>query len=191
MAKRAEREIARRLRREYGTPVKRLARQLDVSPGTVSLWVRDIELDPAQIQRNMSRAGPAEKWAEINRQRRRDYQRKGREAARQGDLLHQAGCMLYWAEGSKGRNSLCLTNSDPNMLVFFRRFLRESLGVPDEGFLLRLNVYLGNGLDLEEIEDHWLGLLALSRSALRKHSINHFPTSSSGRKKSLPYGSAP
>ena len=97
--------------------------------------------------------------------------------------------MLYWAEGSKSRNSLVLANSDVNMLVFFRRFLSESLQVPDERISIRLNVYLSNGRTLREIEDHWLTALELPRDCLRKHSINHFPTSSSGRKKNvLPYG---
>jgi hypothetical protein len=96
--------------------------------------------------------------------------------------------MLYWAEGSKGRNSVVLTNSDPQMLRFFARFLRESMGVKDADLSMRLNVYLGNGLSLERIEDFWLGVLDLPHTALRKHSINHFPTSSSGKKRTLPYG---
>ena len=37
-------------------------------------------------------------------ERRREAQQLGREAARQGDLLHAAGCMLFWAEGSRDRN---------------------------------------------------------------------------------------
>jgi hypothetical protein len=100
-----------------------------------------------------------------------------------------AGCMLYWAEGSKSRNSLVFANSDLNMVKFFLKFLRESLGVDDDGISMRLNVYLGNGLSLAEIEDYWLEKLPLSRSCLRNHSVNHFPTSSSGRKNDyLPYG---
>lgn len=97
--------------------------------------------------------------------------------------------MLYWAEGSKDKNQLCFANSDAGMMSFFIRFLRESFELPDEAFALRLNVYLGNGLSLEEIEQRWLGALALPRSSLRGHQLNHFPTSSSGRRRNkLPYG---
>ena len=61
------------------------------------------------------------------------YQARGRETARGGDLLHLAGCMLDWAEGSKGRNQLRFSNSDPEMIRFFVRFLQECLGVkPDQ-----------------------------------------------------------
>ncbi len=52
-----------------------------------------------------------------------------------------------------------------------------------------LHVYLGNGLELNEIEDYWLNLLELPRSCLRGHCVNPLPTSSSGRKRNkLPYG---
>jgi hypothetical protein len=100
-----------------------------------------------------------------------------------------AGCMLYWAEGSKARNVLTFANSDRNMLRFFSRFLRESLGVDAEDYRVRLNVYTNNGLSLRAIEDYWLEALQAPRSCLRGHSLNHYPTSTSGSKRNrLPYG---
>ena len=54
--------------------------------------------------------------------------------------------MLYWAEGSKERNSVLLCNSDPHLVRFFRRFLAECFDVSRRtGFGSRFNVYLGNG----------------------------------------------
>jgi hypothetical protein len=191
MTKPVERGVARSLRAEHGTPVKELARLVGVSPGTISLWVRDIEISPEHRQRNDSRAGKVrgDAWRNLNREKRALYQEEGRRRARRKDPTHLAGCMLYWAEGSKGRNSVVLTNSDPHMLRFFRLFLTRSLDVRDADLSIRLNIYLGNGLALEKIEDYWLDLLELPRTALRKHSINHFPTSSSGKKtNALPYG---
>ena len=100
-----------------------------------------------------------------------------------------AGCMLYWAEGAKERNVVKFANSDAAMVRFFVRFLKESFDVPSADFRLRLNVYTNNGLTVREIEDHWLGILRLPRSCLRGHSLNAYPTSSSGKKqKRLPYG---
>lgn len=50
-------------------------------------------------------------------------------------------------------------------------------------------MYTSNGLTLREIEDFWLHALDLPRSALRKPQLDHFPTSSSGRRRrKLPYG---
>jgi hypothetical protein len=191
-AKLQERAEAQRRRRELGTPMKQIAAQLGVSVSSVSLWTADIEITEEHRRRNLRRSNAARAagCAETHRLRRRRYQQEGRARARLGhDPLHLAGCMLYWAEGAKGRNVVCLCNADPHMLRFFRRFLTESLGVPLSDFSIRLNVYLGNGLRIDEIERHWLDVLELPRASLRKHSINSFPTSSSGRKRNkLPYG---
>lgn len=96
--------------------------------------------------------------------------------------------MLYWAEGAKSRNQLIFANSDVHMLRFFTRFLTESMEVPRTDFRVRLNVYLNNGLPLTRIEDHWLRAVQAPRSSLRGHTLNHFPTSSSGKRRNLPYG---
>jgi transcriptional regulator with XRE-family HTH domain len=84
MTKAIERGVARALRAEHATPVKELARLLGVSAGSISLWVRDIDIHPEQRRRNMSRAGKVrgDTWRELNRERRRLYQEEGRRRAR-------------------------------------------------------------------------------------------------------------
>lgn len=171
--------------------MKRIAARVGVSLSTVSLWVRDIELDPTHRERNRRQeyAQRATTWRDLNRSRRAAHQRQGRMRARESDPLHQAGCMLYWAEGSKDRNAAIFSNSDPRMIRFFRRFLTACLEVPPDRLSLRLNVYTGNGRSIEEIERYWLEAVGLPRSCLRKHTLNHLPTSSSGKKMDkLPYG---
>ena len=190
--------MARELRRS-GLSYKRIAARLGVSPSSAYAWTRDIELTPEQVAHNLrGPRGPlnpdrirraAAGWSRRCRLKRLSYQEEGRARARDGDLLHQAGCMLYWAEGAKARNSLKLSNSDPNMVRFFRRFLTDSLGVPIEKISVTLNVYTTNGMSIDEIERHWLDLLELPPTAARKHTLNHMPTSSSGRARNkLPYG---
>jgi hypothetical protein len=99
--------------------------------------------------------------------------------------------MLYWGEGHKSRGKLRLTNSDEYLVAFFRRFITERFEVDPARFSLSLHVYLGNGLTIEQIEAHWLDVLDLPRSCLRKHIINPLPTSSSGTMRNkLPYGVA-
>jgi hypothetical protein len=89
--------------------------------------------------------------------------------------------MLYWAEGSKSRCAIEFSNSDSRMVLLFRRFLTESLGVDRGSILISLNVYTDNGLSIDEIECHWLNVLDLPPASLRAHTLNHKPTSSSGR----------
>jgi hypothetical protein len=194
-----QRAEARRLRRDHGMPVKQIAARLRVSASSVSLWTRDIELTAEQKHRNLVEAPRAphnpervarrvDAWRRRSRAKRRSYQVEGRVNARRGDPLHLAGCMLYWAEGGKRRNSITLANSDLHLVRLFCRFLRESLGIDPDAITVSLNVYTNNGLAIEEIEDHWLTALELPRSSLRKHSVNSMPMSSSGGRKTLPYG---
>ncbi len=193
-----EREEARELRGQ-GWPIKRIARRLGVSPSSVSCWTRDIELTAEQQERNLrGLRGPqdpavvrrrAEEWRRRSQAKRLRYQEQGRARAREGDALHMAGCLLYWAEGAKSRNTVRFVNSDLAMVRFFVRFVRESLEVQSDQITLRLNVYTDNGLSVRRIEDYWLGALDLPRAALRGHTLNHAPTSSSGQKQDhLLYG---
>ena len=43
-----QRELARTIRQLEGAPIKEIARRVGVAPSPVSVWVRDIELTPAQ-----------------------------------------------------------------------------------------------------------------------------------------------
>jgi hypothetical protein len=173
-----------------------IARVLAVSKSSVSCWTRDIRLSSDQVLNNWRLNQSAEAVerrtrarSDKCRARRLAAQVEGRSMATSNDLMHAMGCMLYWSEGSKDRNMLTFANSDVSMVQFFARFLRECLGIPDERMTVRLNVYLGNGLSLEAIENHWLQALSLPRSCLRGHQIDHYPTSSSGtRLNKLPYG---
>ena len=194
----AERAEARRLRRDEGVPIKRIATRLGVSPSSVFHWTRDIQLDPDQIDRNLyGPTGPQNPeqiakrmaaWAALNRERRLRYQEAGRARARAGGApIHLAGCMLYWAEGAKNRNQLKLANSDPNMVRFFCEFLRECFDGP------RTSPYGSTSISLTGCDRGDRDPLARTpptpRICLRKHTINHKPTSSSGRKRNkLPYG---
>lgn len=199
MMKPAERSQARVLRRD-GWSHKRIAALLGVSPASVHAWTRDIQLTAEQIAHNLrGPTGPqspqvvarrAASCSATCRAKRLAYQEEGRARARAGgDPLHLQGCMLYWAEGSKKRNVVAFTNSELPMVRMFLCFLRTCMSVQDARLRLALNVYTNNGLSIDDIEEHWLDGLALPRSVLRKHMLNHMPTSSSGQaKKRLIYG---
>jgi transposase-like protein len=191
----AERLEARRLRADEGASIKTIAARLGVSPSSVAAWTRDIELADEQLSAlaranpalNRQRAGTA-RWSAMCRARRRAWQAEGRALARAGDPLHHAGCMLFWAEGSKERNAATLTNADPGLLLVFRRFLADCYGVPDERLAFSVNCFLGNGLSLEEIEEHWLRALELPRSCLRAGAVNRVSSASRRRGRTLVHG---
>jgi hypothetical protein len=123
--------------------MKEIARVVGVSLSSVSLWVRDIELDTVKTLRcAVALLGvAARRPRHAPRAARRDAQRRGRKQADQGDPLHLAGCMLYWAEGSRERNAVIFTNSDPEMVRLFVCFLRECFAVPDDKFRITCNLF--------------------------------------------------
>jgi hypothetical protein len=175
-----------------------IAEQIGVSKASVSLWVRDVQLTPEQeatlLAQNPVRNGQL-LGMRVRRERCREQriaaQEHGRELARGRDPEHVAGCMLYWAEGSKARNVAQLVNADPDLLRKFLTFLRTSYDVPDDRVALSVNCFLGNGLDLDEIQYWWLARLDLPATCLRKAVVNR-PSSASKRLKGnvLPYGTA-
>ena len=191
--KTAERQEARRLRREEGRSVKELAALLGVARSTVSLWVRDIELTPEQYEALRRRMGGRIDGSRVNTlralERHREFQNAGRAAARRGDVLHAAGCMLYWAEGSRNRHAIEFVNSDPAMVVFFLGFLRTCFGVPDLKVRVTCNLFADHAERQYKIEEFWLELLGLSRTCLRKSMVNRYSKhSKKKRRNKLPYG---
>jgi hypothetical protein len=176
--KRQTREQARQLRLQ-GISVRDIAKTLSVSRGSVSLWVRDIELSDAQVaalkdQQRQWGAGNAGGQANyrIFREKRIAYQEAGRAKAREGSHLHLIGCMLYWAEGAKvKRNSVHFVNSDPNMLLLFIEFLREEMRVRDEDFRLQIHCHTHDEAEIERIEHYWTSLLHLPDACLQKTQV--------------------
>jgi len=145
--KTVERNQARRMRRDEGRSIKEIARLLGVSTSSVSHWVRDVELTDAQHsalqarnrlheRQRLARAAMAAKA----RARRVAAQQEGRRRARSLGRRYVAGCMLYWAEGSRNRNRIVFTNSDPAMAQFFVEFIREFFDIDRERVRLTCNL---------------------------------------------------
>lgn len=192
-----ERDEARLLRRNDGLSLREIAERIGAAPSSVSRWTRDIVLTADQIDTlNASnrRAEAQMRGSAANRRaaatRRLDAQEHGRTLARAADPIHLAGCMLFWAEGSKSRNVVDFTNSDPDMIGLFLRFLRESYEIQDEQIRLILNCHVGQGPTLADIENWWLQRLGLPPSCLCKHTVNGNSKASSRKRKTLPYGTA-
>jgi predicted transcriptional regulator len=194
--KTVERNQARRMRRDEGRSIKEIARLLGVSTSSVSHWVRDVELTDAQHsalqarnrlheRQSLARAAMAAKA----RARRVAAQQEGRRRARSLGRRYVAGCMLYWAEGSRNRNRIVFTNSDPAMAQFFVEFIREFFDIDRERVRLTCNLFADHEARQQEIENFWLRTLGLPRSCLCKSTVNHYSRySQKKRRNKLPYG---
>jgi transcriptional regulator with XRE-family HTH domain len=191
-----ERNLARELRQVDGLPINEIARRLGVSKGSVSHWVRDVELT-AEQQDKLRRMNPA-----YNRQlsgarsnaarhhaKRIAAQESGRALAQQGDPLHVAGCMLYWAEGSRDRNRIRFTNSDPEMVRFFARFLKTYFCVREEDIRVTCNLFPDHVERQRQIEGFWLDVVGVPETSLCRSTVNTYSKySKKKRQNKLPYG---
>jgi transcriptional regulator with XRE-family HTH domain len=190
-----ERRQARELR-ATGLSVREVASLVGVAQSSASKWVRDVVLTPDQRRalddrgergRAISRAQKAERARAV----RRSYQDEGRCLAHERGDSYAAGCMLYWAEGAKRRNTLKVTNSDPELLAYFADFLRRELNVPSTRMRLHCNLFADHLERQQAIEDYWLDRLGLPRTCLRKSVVNVFSRSSKRtRIGKLPYGTS-
>jgi transposase-like protein len=192
--KTAAREQARALRCNEGLSVKAIAQRVGASPSSVSRWVKDVQLSEEQKAILLARAyNGGVKGSSINAALRREArllaQEDGRARARQGEPLHVAGCMLYWAEGAKDRNQIQFTNSDPDMARFFVTFLRTYFNLRDEDIRITCNLFADHVVKQREIEQFWLETLALPSASLRKSVVNVYSKySKKKRMNRLPFG---
>lgn len=193
----SDQRIKARELRNQGWAVGKIAKELKVSKSSVSVWVRDIILTQNQIELLKSQNpiyDRQHKGAKIRSDQARTirlkFQSEGKERAKMGDPLHQAGCMLYWGEGHKHKNMCAITNSDVNLMKFFIKFLRKCFCIINDQLIITVNCYTTNGLTKEEIENYWLENLGLDKSSLRKGQENNRPRSSTNavRHNNLPYG---
>jgi len=189
--KKALQEEARRLRRD-GKSVNEIVAILGVAKSSVSIWVRDIQLTEEQqnvLKHRGRQYGMGNAGAQANTERfrtmRQAYQQAGREKAREMRPLHLAGCMLYWAEGSKNRHRMEFVNANPHMMLFFLRFLREEMAIGNPLIKLNIHCHTDEPNEIQRIIQYWLNLLQLPASCLRK---TYYKESGALKRKRLPNG---
>ena len=117
------------------------------------------------------------------------HQERGRSLVHERGPSYAAGCSLYWAEGEKCRNSVRLVNADPELLVYFIAFLRRHFDVPNDRISIRCNLFADHQQRQRDVEDYWLGRLALPPTSLRRSIVNCYSKySQKKRTNKLPYG---
>lgn len=183
MAKYELRLEARRLRSQ-GISVRKIASQLGVSKGTVSLWVRDIILSVEQLEKLRNdnikggelgrlRGALAQKNARL--QKIEDTKRMGIRDI--GTLsrrdLFIAGLCLYWGEGSKKDGRLQFCNSDPDIIIFMIRWLKDCFGVPAERMAASVGINISHLYRESEVIEYWMAVTGLPLKNFRKTSFKH------------------
>ncbi|MEU1225451.1 hypothetical protein [Streptomyces sp. NPDC005828] len=173
------RDRARELRLQ-GWTYDRIQVELGCSKSSISLWVRD-------LPKPERRTRPVGTDMRLAQQGRRDAHKRRLveyEATRQAAKdeigaitdreLFLIGTALYWAEGAKARPQpyINFTNSDPNMIRLFLRWLRL-LGITEDR--LRFFIQIHETADVTAAEAHWASVTGATpdqfgKTALKKHN---------------------
>ena len=186
---------ARRLRIEEQLSIKDIAVRLGVAKSTVSLWVRDLPLSDRTIKEKCLtgriKGGKSRRF--YARKIRAKYQLEGCRMAEEyyKDPLFFGGCMMHWAEGSKHKNRVGISNTDPHFLRLWLKFIRHFFAVQATSIAIAVHCYLDNGKTKSQIEKYWLSQLGLPRSCLRKTTVvTKHKFSTFAKKNRHPYGVA-
>ncbi len=188
-----EKEIARKLRFN-GDSIKDIASQLNISKGSVSLWVRDIKLTKEQLTRLSS------KGQKLDVIERRRTTRLANENRRRQLIIDSAsveikdiskrelwliGIMLYWAEGGKTQSMVRFSNSDPQMIKIIMAFFRRICHTPEEKF--RGHIHIHPHLDYKAAENYWSSIAKIPLSQFYK-TYRKMNVSSKNKRHTLPFG---
>lgn len=172
MAKFALRLQARSLRKE-GFSISEICKKLDVSKSTMSVWCLDVQLSPKQKEVLIERSRKAGhlgriKGSETNRRRRLDrieyFQKEAvKKLANLTDKERLvAGLALYWAEGSKKKGKLSITNSDPALIKFFAYWYVHSFGIDKRDFHPRVMINAIHEPRKDKVVKFWAKLLDIA-----------------------------
>lgn len=130
--------------REKGLSYSEILKQLPVAKSTLSLWLRSVDLHESSKLRLIKRQTEAQNLGgKVKRKQRKERTKKIKRLARSQivaiskENLFLMGVMLYWAEGSKEKESnigqqVTFTNSDPLMCRLFLKWARICLEITDD-----------------------------------------------------------
>ena len=187
-----ERQKAVKLRKK-GWTYAEIGKCLGVSRGALSLWLRNIPYVPSEATRRRRQLASL-KASQVLHKRKLKRITQIKKIAKQeiehikNNELKLLGIIAYWAEGSKTEDHFVrFTNSDPIMIKFILRWLREICCVPEEKLRVHLRVH--PDVDKKVTENYWSKVTGIPLTQFNKTTAK--VSGSNGRRYSkLGYGIA-
>lgn len=151
--------------REKGFSYNSILKLIPVAKSTLSRWLRSVKLAKRQRQKlTQKREAARQKGLESLRRKRITTTKQLKETARQeiGRIgpreLFLLGCALYWAEGSKQKEtnvseSVRFSNSDPLMINLMVKWFRDVCGISPDA--MKFEIYLHQTADREKARRYW------------------------------------
>ena len=181
-------EVGRDLRRA-GLSYGEIMELIPVKKSTLATWCRDVELTDLQIAAIKKRRAPEPGIPRPTNRKRLAEIAELREVAREialelmDDPWWIAGLVLYWAEGSKGRNKVSMANADPRALRLFIRWIRKYVN-PAARFSIQLHLHEAN--DERSAMRVWVRETGLADANFHKTFVK--PAGTGHRKNHLKHG---
>ncbi len=173
MANRGLKEKVLKDRIENQTSYSELKKKFGVSKSTLSGWLKAFPLSEERI--NQLRANSPKRIERYrNTMKKKDDAKKELAYQKISEMLGSfskremliAGLFLYWAEGGKTRSaSIDLTNTNPDMLIFFIKWLKL-FGIDKS--LLKAKIHIYSDMDAGKQIDFWSRKLGLKKSQFYK-----------------------
>jgi hypothetical protein len=125
--------------RKSGLSYKAIANELNLSPSTTHLWLKEVPLDEKAIKRlqaskfaGMRKGWETNRMKKVNRNSQISFSvQKAISIAKFDQLSIKLFCaLLYWGEGQKYGSTINFTNSDPVMVKLFLNLFKKSFNVP-------------------------------------------------------------
>lgn len=161
--------------RKQGFSYSEILKEIPVARSTLSLWLRKVGLSKTQEQKFTEKKRLAMlRGAEARRsQRITATERIKSEAIKEVKLLSKRelwliGISLYWAEGSKEKEShpglgVNFTNSDPFMIKIFLKWLTEICEIKKENVCFEIYIHEYKKPEIEKVIKYWCEVTGFSK----------------------------
>jgi hypothetical protein len=159
--------------RQQGKTYGEILEVVGVSKSSLSLWLKEVGLAKTQKQRltKMRKAAQLRGGQARRNKRIADTQDMFRIAAQElGHVskrdLFILGIALYWGEGTKEKayrpsERFCFTNSDPNMIQIFIKWIRTFMNVQETDIIFDIHVHENHKNRIKELQAYWLEITKL------------------------------
>ena len=177
-----EKERAIELRKK-GYSYSEILKEISVAKSTLSLWLRSVGLAKKQKQRLTEKRLTALKrgWEACQKKRILITQKIKKEAKEEIKKINKKelwmiGTALYWAEGTKAKEyrrgeKVSFSNSDPNMILLFLKWLKEICLVSPSHLIYEL--YIHKNADWKEAQKYWAQILSIPLNEIRIYFKKH------------------
>lgn len=170
------------LLRKNGFSYNEILKEISVSKSTLSLWLRNIGIAKKQQQKLTEKRKLAQIKAQQSCKEKRIFKEQKIISEAKLEIkkinlreLFLIGVTLYWAEGAKQKDhnvsqGVSFGNSDPKMILLFKRWLNECCKIEDNRICYR--IYIHEKADILRAKEFWSNLLDsnISKFHLKKHN---------------------